>query len=147
MGSIDVDAEKKLVEEIVQGLCEADKSKDLDRIMAFFAENIIYQSQGVPPLFGKAAVREYLDGAFDQLEDIKAIPDRTEVAISGDLAYSAGWFKSKRYDWDDYFDYKYLFVLRKTVNGWKIIAESTSRNSREGGEYYGLNPKLENESS
>jgi len=140
---VDLNAEKRLVEQVVQGLCEADKSKDLDRVMSFFAEDIIYQPQGVPPLFGKAAVREYLDGAFDQLEDMVAGPDRTEVSISGDLAYSVGWFKSKRYDWDDYLEYKYLFVLRKKGEGWKIIAESFSRNSREGGEYYGLNPKLE----
>ena len=140
---VDLNAEKRLVEQVVQGLCEADKSKDLDRVMSFFAEDIIYQPQGVPPLFGKAAVREYLDGAFDQLEDMVARPDRTEVSISGDLAYSAGWFKNKRYDWDDYLEYKYLFVLRKMGEGWKIIAESTSRNSREGGEYYGLNIKLE----
>ena len=77
------------------------------------------------------------------MEDARAGADRTEVSVSGDLAYSAGWFKSKRYDWDHYFEYKYLFVLRNTGEGWKIIAESVSRNSREGGEYYGLNPKLE----
>jgi ketosteroid isomerase-like protein len=146
MSLVDIEAEKKLVEQVVQGLCEADRSKDLDRIMAFFAEDIIYQPQGVPPLFGKADVCEYLDGAFDQMEDAQAGSVRTEVSISGDLAYSAGWFKSKRYDWEDYFNFKYLFVLRKTDNGWKIIAESVSRNSRDGGEYYGLNPKLERES-
>jgi ketosteroid isomerase-like protein len=144
---VDLKADKELVEQVIQGLCEADKSKDLDQVMAFFSEDIIYQPQGVSPLFGKAAVREYLDGAFDLMEDAKAGFDRTEVAISGDLAYSAGWFKSKRYDWEDYFEYKTLFVLRKTVDGWKIIAESVSRNSREGGEYYGLNPKLEEKSS
>lgn len=144
---VDIKTEKKHVEQVVHGLCEADKSKDLDRVMAYFSEDIIYQPQGVPPLFGKAAVRDYLDGAFDQLEDIVARPDRTEIATSGDLAYSTGHFKSKRYDWDDYLDYKYLFVLRKETEGWKIIAESVSRNSREGGEYYGLNPKLEEETS
>ena len=140
MSSVDVEKEKRLVDLVVQGLCEADKSKDLDRIMEFFAEEIIYQPPGVPPLFGKDAVRQYLDGAFDQLEDMKAGSFRTEVSISGDLAYSVGWFKSKRYDWEDYLDYKYLFALRKTVNGWKIVAESFSRNSQEGGEYYGYRP-------
>ena len=135
--------EKALVEQVVQGLVEADISKDIDRVMAFFSDDIIYQPQGVPPLFGKASVRDYLDGAFDLLEDMVAGSDRTEVAVSGDLAYSAGWVKSKRYEWDDYLEYKYLFVLRKEEDGWKIIAESVSRNSREGGEYYGLNPKLE----
>jgi len=106
----------------------------------FFADEIIYQPPGVPSLFGKDAVRQYLDGAFDQLEDMKAGSDRTDVSVSGDLAYSVGWFKSKRYGWKDYLDYKYLFALRKTVDGWKIVAESFSRNSQEGGEYYGYRP-------
>jgi ketosteroid isomerase-like protein len=143
MSSVDVEKEKRLVDLVVQGLCEADVSKDLDRVMEFFAEEIIYQPPGVLPILGKDAVRQYLDGAFDQLEDMKAGSDRTEVSISGDLAYSVGWFKSKRYDWEDYLDYKYLFALRKTVDGWKIVAESFSRNSREGGEYYGYRPGCE----
>jgi hypothetical protein len=57
MSSVDVEKEKKLVDLVVQGLCEADVSKDLDRVMEFFAEEIIYQPPGVPPLFGKDAVR------------------------------------------------------------------------------------------
>jgi len=143
MSSVNVENEKRLVDLVVQGLCEADKSKDLDRVMDFFAEEILYQPPGVPPLFGKDAVRLYLDGAFDQLEDMIAGSDRTEVSKSGDLAYSAGWFKSKRYGWGDYLDYKYLFVLRKMAEGWKIVVESFSRNSREGGEYYGYRPQDE----
>jgi ketosteroid isomerase-like protein len=143
MSSTNVEKEKRLVDQVVQGLCEADVSKDLDRIMEFFAEDIIYQPPGVPPILGKDALRRYLDGAFDKTEDMKAGSDRTEVSISGDFAYSVGWFKSKRYDWDDYLDYKYLFTLRKTYDGWKIVAESFSRNSREGGEYYGYRPKEE----
>jgi len=140
MSPVDVEAEKRLVDRVVQGLVEADISKDLDRIMELFAEDINYQPPGVPPLFGKDAVRRYLDRAFDQTEDMIAGSDRTEVSVSGDLAYSVGWFKSKRYGWEDYLDYKYLFALKKTTDGWKIVAESFSRNSREGGEYYGYRP-------
>lgn len=140
---IDIEAEKKLVEEVVQGLCEADLSKDLDRIMTFFAEEIVYMPPGVPPLFGKEAVREYLDGAFDLLEDAKAGSDRVEVSDSRDLAYSVGWFKSKRVNMEHYLEFKYHFTLKKIENDWKIVAESVSRNSREGGEFFGYNPKME----
>jgi ketosteroid isomerase-like protein len=66
MSSVNVENENRLVELVVQGLCEADKSKDLDRVMEFFSEDIIYQPPGVSPLFGKEAVRRYLDRAFDQ---------------------------------------------------------------------------------
>jgi len=140
---VDIEEEKRLIEEVVQGLVEADISKDLDRVMAFFAEDIIYHVSGLPPIFGKNAVRQYLDGAFDLVEDMKAGSDRTEVSASGDIAYSIGWLKSKRYSWDDYLDYKFFLALRKTVDGWKIVAESGSRNDREGGEFYGLHPRDE----
>jgi ketosteroid isomerase-like protein len=143
MSSVNVEKEKELVDLVVQGLCEADVSKNLDRIMEFFSEDVVYQPPGVLPILGKDALRRYLDGAFDQTEDMKAGSDRVEVSISGDLAYSVGWFKSKRYDWDDYLDFKYLFVLRKTPHGWKIVAESFSRNSREMGEYFGYRPEEE----
>jgi ketosteroid isomerase-like protein len=75
MSSVNVEDEKRLVELVIQGLCEADKSKNLDRVMEFFVEEILYQPPGVPPLFGKDAVRRYLDGAFDQLEDMIAGSD------------------------------------------------------------------------
>jgi len=42
MNMVDLKADKKLVVQVVQGLCEADKGKNLDRVMAFFAEDIIW---------------------------------------------------------------------------------------------------------
>ena len=128
MSSIDIEKEKRLVDLVVQGLREADVSKDLDRIMSFFAEDIIYQPPGVPPLFGKDAVRQFLDGAFDDVEDMKAGSDRIEVSISGDLAYSVGWVKVKNNGLESYSDRKYFMVFKKTGDNWKIVAESFSRN-------------------
>ena len=128
MSSVNVEKEKELVDLVVQGLCEADVSKNLDRIMEFFAEEIIYQMPGVPPLFGKDAVRNHLDGAFDNVEDMKAGSDRIEVSISGDLAYSVGWVKVKNYGMESYSDRKYFMVFKKTGDDWKIVAESASRN-------------------
>jgi len=85
-------------------LVEADISKDLDRIMELFAEDIIYQPQGVPSLFGVDAVRKYLGERIHRLEDLKAGPHRVEVSASGDLAYSIGWIKAKNYSMEDYED-------------------------------------------
>ena len=45
---VDIEAEKRLIEEVVQGLVEADIIKDLDRVMMFFAEDIIYHVSGLP---------------------------------------------------------------------------------------------------
>lgn len=125
---VDVEAEKKLVEEVIQGLVQADLSKNLDRIMEFFSEEIIYQFQGRPSLNGKDEVRQLLDGAFDNMEDLKAGPERTIVSESGDLAYSAGWIKRKDAGMEGYMERKFLIVLRKTDDAWKIIAQSVSAN-------------------
>jgi len=38
---------------------------------------------------------------------------------------------------------KYFMVFRKTLDGWRIVAESVSRNDREGGEYVGYHPREE----
>lgn len=63
MSPVDVEAEKKLVNRVVQGLIEADISKDLARIMEFFTEEIIYQPPGVLPILGKDA----FDGILTEL--------------------------------------------------------------------------------
>ena len=43
---VNVETEKRLVESVVQGLVVADLSKNLDRIMEFFSDEIIYQFPG-----------------------------------------------------------------------------------------------------
>jgi hypothetical protein len=59
------------------------------------------------------------------------------------LAYSVGWYKCKRYDWDDYLDFKYLFALKNIADGWKIVAESWSINSQEEIEQFGHQREVE----
>jgi len=126
---VDIEAEKRLVEQVVQGLVEADISKDLDRIMALFGEDIIYQPQGFPSLFGLDAVREYLEKGIPELEDLKAGSHRVEVSVSSDLAYSVGWIKAKNYGMEDYVDRKYILICRKIDGDWKIVTESFSSNA------------------
>jgi len=97
--------------------------------MDLFAEDIIYQPQGVPSLFGVDAVRKYLGERIHRLEDLRAGSHRVEVSESGDLAYSIGWIKAKNYGMEDYEDRKYFIVCRKIGDDWKIVAESFSSNT------------------
>ena len=126
---IDVMVEKELVERVVQGLVEADLSKDLNRIMEFYSDDIIYQFQGRPSLFGVDELKGLLEAGIPELEDLKAGSYRVEVSDSGDLAYSVGWIKVKNYGMEDYADRKYIIICRKIDGDWKIATQSVSSNT------------------
>ena len=126
---VDIEAEKLLIEQLVKENVEADKSKDLDRIMNLFADDIVYHVSGFPQIVGKDALRSFITGGFDQIEDLVMVLERTEVSASGDLAYNTGWFKMKNFGMESFLDFKYLLVLKKYSGVWKIAADSYSMNS------------------
>ena len=128
---VDIEAEKVLIEQLVKENVEADKSKDLDRIMNLFDDDIVYHVSGFPPFVGKEDLRNFIDGSFDQLDDLIMGSEKTEVSSVGDLAYNVGWFKMRNTGMDDYVHFKYLLVLKKCFGVWKIVAESYSLNSSE----------------
>jgi uncharacterized protein (TIGR02246 family) len=129
---IDVEAEKLLIEQLVQENVEADRDKDLDRIMNLFSEDIAYHVSGFPPIQGKDALRNFVAAGIDQLLDLEMISERTEVAASGDLAFNIGWFKMRNIGMKDFVLFKYVFVLKKVDGVWKIVVDSYSPNSSEG---------------
>ena len=125
-----VNNEKKNVEQIWHSLMEADLSKDVDRILDHFSDDIIYHLPGFPPINGKEALRDFIETG--PLEDLKWGIDRTMVSESGDLAYIVGWFKMKWVGVDGYSEWKGLLVCRKLSGVWKIVVESYSINTEEG---------------
>lgn len=69
----------------------AAQSRDLDRILSFWAEDAIVYPPGAPALVGKAAIREYVAKSL-QISGF-AISWKTEHAVvskSGDMAYATG---------------------------------------------------------
>ena len=129
---VDLEVEVKNVEQVWHSLCEADLSKNLDRIMEHFADDILYQVPGFPLIEGNDALRVWIGSQFDLLDDLKWGVDRTEVSESGDLAYSSIWFKMKWSGFDDYTEWKGMLVFRKALGVWQIVADSYSINSEEG---------------
>ena len=128
---VDIEAEKLLIEQLVQENVEADKSKDLNRIMNLFAEDIVYHVSGFPQIVGKDALKSFIAGGFDLLTDLEIVSERTEVSSSGDLAYNTGWFKMRNVGMEDYVVFKYAFVLKKVDGFWKIVVDSYSPNSTD----------------
>jgi ketosteroid isomerase-like protein len=124
---IDFEAEKKAIELLMRENQEADLSKDIDRIMNLFTEDIIYHLPNSPPIHGKKALRALLEQVMDDMEDLSLTSEKTEIAGSGDIGFNVGSFKMKSIG-EDYVDYKYFVGVRKTSEGWKIAVDTFSRN-------------------
>jgi len=129
---MDLEVDRKKAEQVWHDLCTADMSKDLDKVLELYSDDVIYQVSGFPPINGKDALRSFSDGGLDSIEDLKWGVDRTEVSESGDLAYTSGWFNMKLVGKDDYLECKGILVYRKVSDEWKIVAESYSSNSEAG---------------
>jgi ketosteroid isomerase-like protein len=129
---MDLEVERKKAEQVWHDLCKADMSKELDKVLELYSDDVIYQVSGFPPICGKDALQSFSPITLDSIEDLIWGVDRTEVSESGDLAYSSGWFNMKLRGLDDYLECKGILVYRKVSDEWKIVAESYSVNSEEG---------------
>jgi uncharacterized protein (TIGR02246 family) len=69
----------------------AAQSRDLERIVSYWAEDAVVYPPGAPALVGKPAIREYV-GKSLQIPgfSISWKTDQVVVSKSGDLAYGAG---------------------------------------------------------
>jgi len=69
----------------------AAKARDLERILPFWADDATILPAGEPAITGKAAIRQYVGGAFGTPGfSISWNTQKIEVSSSGDLAYSTG---------------------------------------------------------
>ncbi len=73
-----------------KGLAAA-QARDLERILPFWADDATILPPGDPAITGKAAIRQYVAGAFATPGfSISWNTEKIEVSRSGDLAYSTG---------------------------------------------------------
>jgi uncharacterized protein (TIGR02246 family) len=69
----------------------AAQARDLERILPFWADDATIIPSAEPAITGKAAIRQYVAGAFGSPGfSISWQTDKIEVSSSGDLAYSTG---------------------------------------------------------
>ena len=73
---VDIEVEMVLIEQLVNEDVEADKSKDLDRIMNLIVDDIVYHVSGFPPVVGKEDLQNFIDGSFDQLDDFIMVSEK-----------------------------------------------------------------------
>ena len=111
---------------------QAWNSKDLEKILSFFADDVILLYPNTPPIVGKDAMREYEKQFFDDPSfTMQAQIISLDVAQSGDLGYTQGTEtvtttnpKTGKAVTDRY---KWLTVRKKQADGsWKIVQDAVS---------------------
>ena len=84
----DVEAEGEALMERSRSWSELAQTGDVDSMMAYWAEDAVMMPPGMPPLEGKAAIREFVEeGMSAPGFEIRWEPRSVHVARSGDLAY------------------------------------------------------------
>lgn len=70
---------------------EAAQARDVERVLAFWAEDATVLPPGSPPVVGKAAIREFVAKSFQAPRfRISWKTDRITVSHGGDMAYATG---------------------------------------------------------
>jgi uncharacterized protein (TIGR02246 family) len=68
-------------------------AKDIDKVMAHYADNAVLMTPGTPVASGKDAIRKGLQMMMaDPALSLKFQPSRVEVARSSDIAYTQGTY-------------------------------------------------------
>ena len=91
----DQSAEEARLMQTSRDWSEAMQSRDLDRIMEFYADDAVILSPGEPERRGKAAIRDHLQASFEVPGfAVRWTPVGAQVAASGDLGYLVGLQKA-----------------------------------------------------
>jgi len=98
-----------------EGVVAAEAAQDINGAVAFYADEAIIQSAGIPQVHGKKALtklyRQFFEGG--QLKDFSGTTTKLEVSQSGDLLDIG----------------KYLAIWKKINNKWLIVALSFTSDS------------------
>jgi len=88
---VDLAAEEAAIRAADAQWLAAATTHDLEKILPFWSDDATILAPGSPAVVGKAAIRQYVAGAFATPGfSITWKTDRIEVAGSGDMAYSTG---------------------------------------------------------
>jgi ketosteroid isomerase-like protein len=90
-------------------------AKDMDKILAFYAENSVFMPPNKPTLRGREPLKSFYVDLFGQgATDLKLEPD--EVSGHGPIAYQSGTYSLSTGATHD--RGKFLFVMRKMGDRW-----------------------------
>ena len=85
---VDTKSEEEKLMKLSRDWSDLIKTRDIDTIMFHWAENAVMMAPGFPPLKGKAAIREYVEGGMKVPGfTIRWEPLEAFVSENGDMAY------------------------------------------------------------
>jgi uncharacterized protein (TIGR02246 family) len=107
-------------------------AKDVDKLVAHYAEDAVLMSPGMRPASGRDAIRAALkEMVGDSSLSLKFHADKVEVAKSGDMGYSQGTYEMTMTDPGSKKPVNdkgaYVTVYRKASDGsWKAVSDIAS---------------------
>jgi uncharacterized protein (TIGR02246 family) len=128
-GSVDRDADAKALQATEAQWNQDYASKDVDKIVAHYANDAVLMAPGTPSDHGKDAIRNTIKQMVaDPAISLKFQPSKIEVAKEGDIAYTQGSYamtltdpRSKHVISDHG---SYVTTYRKQPDGtWRAVAD------------------------
>ncbi len=132
---VDVAAEMEAVQVRSEGVVAAEAAFDVQKALAFWAEDAISQGAGAPQVQGKEAIgdlyRQYFESGM--LKEFSGTTSYLEVSAAGDLAYEYGVnrFVLAGPEGDLLDMGKYLVVWKKIEGEWFISALAFTSDAAE----------------
>jgi ketosteroid isomerase-like protein len=123
------DADVKALRAVETAWIQSFASKDLDKMVAYFADDASGLYPDAPVITGGSAIKDaFKSYVADKNFSLSWVPDKVDVAKSGDLGYSQGPFT---YTFTDpktkkvfTVKGKYVTVYKKQADGgWKAVAD------------------------
>jgi uncharacterized protein (TIGR02246 family) len=131
------EAERASIAGVLEAYVTAFEAKDLDGVMAMFAEgdNTVMMGTGQDEVWaGTESIRAAHSAFFEVID--KETSERKVVAsdVSGDLAWLAGYTVSTQAteNGDETFQLNLSIVLKKAEAGWRIVSLHFSRQFAPG---------------
>ena len=113
-------ADEKAVRDADEAWSKAAGSKDVDKTVAFYADDAVVMPPNQVAVTTKDGIRNLWKGFLDSLQDISWKTTRVEVAKSGDMAVLIGTYEMTMKDGNKDKG-KYCEVWEKKANGkWKV---------------------------
>ncbi len=112
-------ADAEAIRALNQTHIAAFNAKDMDKVLASYAENSVFMPPNAPLLRGKEPLREFYTGLFGRGAQLQMEVD--EVGGHGPIAYESGTFSVEYTGPTATRDRgKYVRILRNTGDRWRI---------------------------
>jgi uncharacterized protein (TIGR02246 family) len=130
---VNVEAEKTAIERDLRKVEAAENRKDIDAMLKGMTDDAILQLCGSPQLQGQAAIRQIYEAFFQVFVQTSITILGTEVSTSGDMAWQHGTHVNEIETPAGHVKQpgKWMSVLKKDNDQWKIVAISISENSQD----------------